>query len=893
MNKYLLGTLFLAASLFAVQPAEAGIFSFLHKKKTEKKAPQKTSYEKILTDQPVTTAAGPLLTLHKADGKLYIELPKATLGKDFLLGVTLSSVSNASLGTVGFRNSNPVHFRFVRKDSVVVMDLVNTDFLLPSPNAAVQRSAKDNYTNLSFLSFPVKGWSKDSASVLIDASSFFLKDNKFFPVIGDDMNGLSVNTNLDDDLTHIKTLKSFKTNASVTVERSYSADIRSERGTVASDYPITIGVNYTLMALPEHPMVPRLSDTRIGLFLTNKYILDNDKRIENTTFVRRWRVEPVDTAAYMAGRLVAPKKHIVYYVDPGFPDLWKQAIRVGVLRWNKAFERIGFKDVIQVRDYPTAKEDPQFDPDNLEYSCLRYVPTAVENAMGPSWSDPRTGEIINGSVYVYRGVASVLNSWRFIQTSQVDSTVRTKKMPDEAMRKSLEYVIAHEIGHTLGFMHNMAASFAYPVDSLRSKTFTDVYGTTPSIMDYARHNYVAQPGDPVTNLDPPALGIYDYYMVDWTYRAFPELKGDYVAENKKLRELIESHAGDPLYRYGLQQSTPVRDPSAIEESLGNDPVKASDYGVKNLKYIIAHLDEWIKDDDDNQAKATLYRQALSQAFRYANHVHLNVAGIYLYQTSEKSGLPRYQVVPHDQQRASALWMLRYAREFSSLGNPALEAKLPGAGNMPFKSLLPNIQGMAMNNTARLALSYYLDSTSYSPTEYATDVYNNVFEKTIAGNESLTPEEMQFQNLYVRYLLSNISNLTSSNAAKVGLTGKSFLPLSDTEVQHLLNGETTDPLHASAPAGNGMLCGHDHGQDAHQLNGAARTGQYAFSTFGKSYGEPGDIWANMINRTDQTLYYFGLQTRDLLRTAAKSTKDEVLRAHYQVLLKRITPIFETK
>ena len=886
MNKYLLGTLFLAASLFAVQPAEAGIFSFLHKKKTEKKAPQKTSYEKILTDQPVTTAAGPLLTLHKADGKLYIELPKATLGKDFLLGVTLSSVSNASLGTVGFRNSNPVHFRFVRKDSVVVMDLVNTDFLLPTPNAAVQRSAKDNYTNLSFLSFPVKGWSKDSASVLIDASSFFLKDNKFFPVIGDDMNGLSVNTNLDDDLTHIKTLKSFKTNASVTVERSYSADIRSERGTVASDYPITIGVNYTLMALPEHPMVPRLSDTRIGLFLTNKYIFDNDKRIENTTFVRRWRVEPADTAAYMAGRLVAPKKHIVYYVDPGFPDLWKQAIRVGVLRWNKAFERIGFKDVIQVRDYPTAKEDPQFDPDNLEYSCLRYVPTAVENAMGPSWSDPRTGEIINGSVYVYRGVASVLNSWRFIQTSQVDSTVRAKKMPDEAMRKSLEYVIAHEIGHTLGFMHNMAASFAYPVDSLRSKTFTDVYGTTPSIMDYARHNYVAQPGDPVTNLDPPALGIYDYYAIDWTYRAFPELKGDYIAENKKLRDLIESHAGDPLYRYGLQQDQPVRDPSAIEESLGNDPVKASEYGVRNLKYIVSHLDSWIKDDDSNEAKGTLYRQALSQAFRYANHVHLNVAGIYLYQTSEKSGLPRYKVVPHDQQRASALWMLRYADEFTSLGNPALEAKLPGAGSMPFKSLLPSIQAMAMNNTARLALSYYLDSTSYSPTEYATDVYNNVFEKTIAGNENLTPEEMQFQNLYVRYLLSNISNLTNSNGAKVGLTGKSFLPLSDTEVQHLLNGETTDPLHASAPAGNGMLCGHDHSQDA-------STGQYAFSTFGKSYGEPGDIWANMINRTDQTLYYFGLQTRDLLRTAAKSTKDEVLRAHYQVLLKRITPIFETK
>ena len=275
MNKYLLGTLFLSASLLAVQPAEAGIFSFLHKKKTEKKAPQKTSYEKILTDKPVTSATGPLLSLHKTDGKLYLELPKATLGKDFLLGVTLASVSNASLGTVGFRNSNPVHFRFVRKDSVVVMDLVNTDFLIPTPNAAVQRSAKDNYTNLSFTSFPIKGWSKDSASVLIDASSFFLKDNKFFPVIGDDMNGLSVNTTLKDDLTLIKTLKSFKTNVSVLVERSYSADIMGERSKVASDYPVTVGVNYTLMALPERPMVPRLSDARIGLFLASKYILDD------------------------------------------------------------------------------------------------------------------------------------------------------------------------------------------------------------------------------------------------------------------------------------------------------------------------------------------------------------------------------------------------------------------------------------------------------------------------------------------------------------------------------------------------------------------------------------------------------------------------------------------
>lgn len=891
MNKYLLGTLLLLASLCAELPAQAGIFSFLHKKKTEKKAPKKTSYEQIVDAAHVTSARGPLLSLHKNDGKLYIEIPRATLGKDMLLGVTLASISNPNLGTVGFRNSNPIHFRFVRKDSVVVMDLVNTDFLTPVPTAAIKKAAAANYTNLTFLSFPIKGWSKDSASVLIDGSSFFLKDNKYFPVFGNEMGGYDVTPSLNDALTHIKTLKSFTTNVSMLVERSYKVDIKSERARAITNYPVTVGVNYTILALPEKPMVPRLSDTRIGLFLTSKYILDRN-RIDKTTFVRRWRVEPADTAAYVAGKLVEPKKPIVYYVDPTFPDLWKQAIRVGILRWNKAFERIGFKNVIRVRDYPTAQEDPRFDPDNIEYSCLRYVPTAVENAMGPSWSDPRTGEIINGSVYVYRGVASVLNSWRFIQTSQLDSTVRRKKMPDAAMRKSLEYVIAHEIGHTLGFMHNMAASFAYPVDSLRSKTFTDVYGTTPSIMDYARHNYVAQPGDPVTNLDPPALGIYDYFAVDWTYRAFPELHGDYIAENQKLRALLEKHEGDPLYRYGLQQSNPVRDPSAIEESLGNDPVKASTYGMNNLRYIIPNIDRWITDDDDNRDKAALYRQALSQAYRYAHHVHLNVPGIYLYQTGEKSGLPRYKVVPHAQQRESALWLLRLAREFTSLADKKLEAKLPGAGNLPFSSLLPTIQAMAVNQTSHLALSYYLDSTSYSPTEYAGDVFGNVFEKTLTAREDLTPEEQSLQNTYVRYLIANVDGVGKESPMKVGLTAAADTA-SDATLSHFL-GENTDPVHAlTAHTEDGMLCGHDHSPSGALFSFGDDTNAKAFTTFGNAYGEPADLWGNMVNRSGNALYYYALRTRDLLRTAAKNTKDEVLRAHYQVLLKRINPLFDTK
>ena len=887
MKKILYGTLFLSLALVAAAPAEAGIFSFLHKKKkTEKKAePKKTPYEKILTDRPIQTASGPLMKLHKSDGKLYLDIPKANLGKDLLIGATIASISNPSLGNVGFRNSNPVHFRFIQKDSTVVMDIVNTELLTTAePTKEMAASIKQNYKNLSFLSFPIKGWSKDSASVLIDASSFFLKDNRFFPVIEGSSSGIEVQEEQRDDLTHIKTLKSFKNNVSILVERSYKATISAGPASrTITNYPVTAGINFTILALPEKPMTPRLSDTRIGIFLTSKNVL-HEGRIEPATFARRWRVEPKDEAAFAAGQLVEPKKPIVYYVDPAFPPVWRKAIDVGVVRWNDAFEKIGFKNVVQVRDYPT--DDPEFDPDNLEYTCIRFVPTGVENAMGPSWSDPRSGEIINGSTFIYRGVNSILANWRFIQTAQIDETVRTKKMPEAALQKSLEYVLAHEIGHTLGFMHNMGASFSYPVDSLRSKSFTDKYGTTPSIMDYARHNYVAQVGDPVTNLDPPPIGLYDYYAVEWAYKYFPELKGDFVAENKELCKLIEKHAHDLRYRYGLQQDNPILDPSSLTEDLGDDPIKAGDYGMKNLKFIISHLGEWIKDDESSERKGSLYREALSQAYRYVNNVQVNVAGIYLQQSSESSGIPRYRVVPRDKQRASAQWLLNQARDFSQMSNRELEAILPYAANRPFDLLVNNLQAMAINQTSRLALSAYLDSTSYTPAEYAEDVFNNVFEKTLAGKENLTDQEMRFQALYVKYIGGNVESATRPTAMQVGLTqnskadfeaslkgGLDAAPLTPEALRHQLlatNGHVQDASIKEAA----NLCGTCvHGNTASQVG---------FLNFGKGYGEQADLWGNMVNRSAVVLFGYAVKTLELLEKSAKTAKNPEVRAHYQNL-----------
>lgn len=896
MKKILYGTLFLSLALVAAAPAEAGIFSFLHKKKkTEKKAePKKTPYEKILTDRPIQTASGPLMKLHKSDGKLYLDIPKANLGKDLLIGATIASISNPSLGNVGFRNSNPVHFRFIQKDSTVVMDIVNTELLTTAePTKEMAASIKQNYKNLSFLSFPIKGWSKDSASVLIDASSFFLKDNRFFPVIEGSSSGIEVQEEQRDDLTHIKTLKSFKNNVSILVERSYKATISAGPASrTITNYPVTAGINFTILALPEKPMTPRLSDTRIGIFLTSKNVL-HEGRIEPATFARRWRVEPKDEAAFAGGQLVEPKKPIVYYVDPSFPPVWRKAIDVGVLRWNDAFEKIGFKNVVQVRDYPT--DDPEFDPDNLEYTCIRFVPTGVENAMGPSWSDPRSGEIINGSTFIYRGVNSILANWRFIQTAQIDESVRTKKMPEAALQKSLEYVLAHEIGHTLGFMHNMGASFSYPVDSLRSKSFTDKYGTTPSIMDYARHNYVAQVGDPVTNLDPPPIGLYDYYAVEWAYKYFPELKGDFVAENKELCKLIEKHAHDLRYRYGLQQDNPILDPSSLTEDLGDDPIKAGDYGMKNLKFIISHLGEWIKDDESSERKGSLYREALSQAYRYVNNVQVNVAGIYLQQSSESSGIPRYRVVPRDKQRASAQWLLNQARDFSQMSNRELEAILPYAANRPFDLLVNNLQAMAINQTSRLALSAYLDSTSYTPAEYAEDVFNNVFEKTLAGKENLTDQEMRFQALYVKYIGGNVESATRPTAMQVGLTQNSK---ADFEAS-LKGGLDAAPLTPEALR-HQLLATNGHVQDASIKEAANLCGtcvhdntasQVGFLNFGKGYGEQADLWGNMVNRSAVVLFGYAVKTLELLEKSAKTAKNPEVRAHYQNLHTRLKKKFD--
>ena len=523
-------------------------------------------------------------------------------------------------------------------------------------------------------------------------------------------------------------------------------------------------------------------------------------RIDERSIIHRWRIEPRDSdrQKYFAGELVEPKKPIVFYVDSAFPEKWRSTVKQGILDWNAAFEAAGFKNVVQVRDYP--KNDPSFDPDDMRYSCVKYAVTETANAMGPSYVDPRTGEILTADVIWYHNVISLLHNWRFVQTGAVDYRTHKKTFDDEVMKESMRYVTSHEIGHTLGLMHNMGASFAFPVDSLRSPSFTQKYGTTPSIMDYARNNFIAQPGDMErgVKLTPPVLGVEDINAIKWGYRL---IKGAQTMDDEKpvLSQWIREKAGDAMYEFGPQQVMGTVDVSAQTEDLGNDHVKAGNYAIANLKIIMRNLEKWTAERGaDYSYMQDMYKSLVSQYARHLGHVLPYIGGVRYHEVRQGDTFPAVEYVDKAGMRRAMTWLVAQARSYKSWLCPQkLLMKFDRADEIRTNFENTVVNGLfASTRLQRIDDGHKLNAQrNYSVTNYVDDAFNEVFKPTIQGR-SLTDADLKLASEAVA-LFARASGIqadgTKASLVKLADNGDTYYNNStDMEQRDLLPCEYTDP-----------------------------------------------------------------------------------------------------
>ena len=695
----------------------------------EEEQEEPKTYSDVITDDTETDEG--VFDVHRTDEVLLFEIPDSLLGRDMLL---VSRIAKVPVGFPGFSpagvKTGEQVLRWERQADKILLRTISYSNVADD-TLAVSISVEANNFGPIIAAFDIEVEGEDGNSVVIDVTEFYEADTPALTGLSSGQRDQYGVRRLDPDRSFINYARSFPLNVDVRHTMTYEA---ADAPAQARTGTMSMEMHQSMILLPKEPVRPRYADPRVGWFSVTRtnFGLDEQKAAQQT-FIRRWRLEPSDVQAYARGELVDPVKPIVYYIDPGTPEQWRAYVKQGVEDWQAAFETAGFSNAIIARDPPSPEEDPEWSGEDVRYSVVRWAANETRNAQGPSVSDPRTGEIIESDIVWYHNHMRSYRNRLMVETGAANPLARSLDIPEELMGETMRQVIAHEIGHALGLPHNWIASAAFPVDSLRSPAFTEKYGVAASIMEYARQNYIAQPGDGVTRFV-RKIGPYDHYAINWGYRIIPEAK-DPEDEKPILDEWIEDRAGDPMYRFG--PVGPNFSPEIQTEDLGDDPVRASRYGISNLKRVLPNLPEWTASDgEDYSDLSELYGELLSMWNRYTGHVRAVVGGVYATMKSTDQAGPVYEPVPGVNQREATRFIIEHVfTDVDWLNHEGILNRIEGSGAV---ARIQQVQASNLNalltpaRMVRMTEAALVDGNAYTLMAFLEDLRAGIWAELDTG-----------------------------------------------------------------------------------------------------------------------------------------------------------------
>jgi hypothetical protein len=726
-------------------------------------------YNEVITDKAKTNIG--LFTVYQIDDKYYFEIADTLMKREFIAITRISKTSTGAGFGGEIANQSVLYFEKGPEGKLFLRTSLRVN-MAADPNQPLAQAVKNSNVDPIVAAFDIKSLGKDSTGVVIEVTDFLKSENAVISMGVNERTKYKLGMPLSDRI-FIESIRSYPINTEVKISKTFSLSSspsspltsrEKDKSLPASDAgAATFEFNISMLLLPKEPMRRRAFDARVGFFANNIVSFDENKQgSEKEVYAVRWRLEPKpgDVEKMKRGELVEPVKPIVYYLDSATPKKWRKYLIQGIEDWNVAFEQAGFKNVIKAYEWP--EKDSTMSLEDARFSVVRYFAADIENAYGPNVHDPRSGEILESHIGWYNDVSKRLYKWYLIQTAAVDPRAKNKEYDEALMGRLMRYAVCHEVGHTLGLRHNFAGSYAIPVEKLRDKEYIKKYSHSASIMDYSRFNYVAQPEDSITDLI-PRIAVYDKWVIEWGYKPIFDAK-DAKAEKLVLNTWVRSHETDPMYLFGNEKSQ--YDPRFQSEDLGDNAMKAGEYGIKNLKRILPHLIEWTEEDGENYTDlSTMYGELLAQFSRYMGHVAKNIGGVY--ETPKTFDMPgaQYEVVPRATQKDAVAFLNKNVFDTPVwLLDKNISSRISRTGGLEFITPLQESALNAVLSASKLnalATNFGVSTQNYSVDELLQDLKKGIWAE-LPGKKSVDYCRRNLQKVYVEKMLSIIEPEQENN-----------------------------------------------------------------------------------------------------------------------------------